>query len=191
MNTGTSRGLYLVRSTIMCMDASGDQSDDQQASRETYWNRRSKNNRTSRSRRRGRITEDVNELPATTTEEIIGKAQEQEKSEANAKQNVKEKSKPILKDQSTKLFDQFTKHFQISKVTNSNTTNMLKQIQKQLTQIDKTTASSNKQQIVIRQLVVQVKAMQKQLDKIGGSVNRIKNTPNIKGKSASHKRNKK
>jgi hypothetical protein len=68
---------------------------------------------------------------------------------------------------------------------------MLKQIQKQLTQIDKTTASSNKQQIVIRQLVVQVKAMQKQLDKIGGSVNRIKNTPNIKGKSASHKRNKK
>ena len=136
-------------------------------------------------------TEDINELPATTTEEIIGKAQEQEQNEANAKQNVKEKSKPILKDQSTKLFDQFTKHFQISKVTNSNTTNMLKQIQKQLTQIDKTTASSNKQQIVIRQLVVQVKAMQKQLDKIGGSVNRIKNTPNIKGKSASHKRNKK
>ena len=67
---------------------------------------------------------------------------------------------------------------------------MLKQIQKQLTQIDKTTIT-NKQQVVIRQLVVQVKAMQKQLDKIGSSVNRIKNTPNIKGKSASHKRNKK
>ena len=68
---------------------------------------------------------------------------------------------------------------------------MLKQIQKQLTQIDKTTANSNKQQIVIRQLVVQVKAMQKQLDKIGSSVNRIKNTPTNKRKGARDKRNKK
>ena len=68
---------------------------------------------------------------------------------------------------------------------------MLKQIQKQLTQIDKTTASSNKQQIVIRQLVVQVKAMQKQLDKIGSSVNRIKNIPTNKRKGARNKRNKK
>jgi hypothetical protein len=173
----------------MCMDASGDQSDDQQASEEPIGIEEVKTIERQEAEEEG--TEDINELPATTTEEIIGKAQEQAKNEANAKQNVKEKSKPILKDQSTKLFDQFTKHFQISKVTNSNTTNMLKQIQKQLTQIDKTTASSNKQQIVIRQLVVQVKAMQKQLDKIGGSVNRIKNTPNIKGKSASHKRNKK
>ena len=92
------------------------------------------------------------------------------------------------KDQSTKLFDQFTKHFQISKVASSNTTNMLKQIQKQLNQIDKTTASSNKQQIVIKQLVVQVKAMQKQLDKIGSSVNRIKNIPTNKRKGARNKR---
>jgi hypothetical protein len=68
---------------------------------------------------------------------------------------------------------------------------MLKQIQKQLTQIDKTTASSNKQQIVIRQLVVQVKAMQKQLDKIGSSVNRIKNIPTNKRKGARNKRSKK
>ena len=68
---------------------------------------------------------------------------------------------------------------------------MLKQIQKQLTQIDKTIASSNKQQIVIRQLVVQVKAMQKQLDKIGSSVNRIKNIPTNKRKGARNKRSKK
>ena len=46
-------------------------------------------------------------------------------------------------------------------------TNILKQIQKQLNQIDNTTANSNKQQIIIKQLEVQVKAMQKQLDKIG------------------------
>ena len=68
---------------------------------------------------------------------------------------------------------------------------MLKQIQKQLTQIDKTTTISNKQQIVIKQLVVQVKAMQKQLDEIGGSVNRIKNIQYIKGKSSNIKRRKK
>ena len=109
----------------------------------------------------------------------------------NSKQNIKEKSKPVLKDQSTKLFDQFTKHFQTSKVASSNTTIVLKQIQKQLTQIDKTTANSNKQQVVIRQLVVQVKAMQKQLDKIGSSVNRIKNTPTNKRKGARDKRSKK
>ena len=68
---------------------------------------------------------------------------------------------------------------------------MLKQIQKQLTQIDKTTASSSKQQIVIKQLVAQVKVLQKQLDKIGHSVNRIKKIPTNKRKAPSHKRNKK
>jgi hypothetical protein len=68
---------------------------------------------------------------------------------------------------------------------------MLKQIQKQLRQIDKTTAISSKQQIVIKQLVAQVKAMQKQLDKIGSSVNRMKNIPSIKRKGASPKRIKK
>jgi hypothetical protein len=68
---------------------------------------------------------------------------------------------------------------------------MLKQIKKQLTQIDKTTAISSKQQVVIKQLVAQVKVMQKQLDKIGSSVNRIKNTASIKRKGASQKHNKK
>jgi hypothetical protein len=126
-----------------------------------------------------------------TTEEILGKAQEQGKNKANAKQNDKDKSKPVLKDQSTKLFEQFTKHFQISKVASSNTTSMLKQIQKQITQIDKATASNNKQQIVIRQLVVQVKAMQKQLDKIGSWINRIKNIPTNKRKGVRNKRSKK
>jgi hypothetical protein len=53
------------------------------------------------------------------------------------------------------------------------------------------TANGNKQQIVIKQLVVQVKAMQKQLDKIGGSVNRIKNIPTNKRKAPIYKRNKK
>ena len=68
---------------------------------------------------------------------------------------------------------------------------MLKQIQKQLNQIDKTTANSNKQQIMIKQLVGQVKAMQKQLDKIGTSISRFKNIPNIKRENASIKRKKK
>lgn len=69
-------------------------------------------------------TEDVNELPATTTEEIIGKAQEKEKEQSSAsiKQYVKKKQKPVLGDQSNKLFDQFTKYFQVSKIASGNTT---------------------------------------------------------------------
>ena len=174
------------------MDASGDQSDDQQAVEKPIGIEEQK---TIESQEAEAVeegsTEDVNELPATTSEEIIGKAQEKEQSEDNTKQNVKEKPKPKLRDQPTKLFDQITKHFQISKIASSNTTSMLKQIQKQLNQIDKTTANSNKQQIVIKQLVVQVKAMQKQLDKIGSSVNRIKNIQTNKRKGARNKRSKK
>ena len=135
-----------------------------------------------------RSTEDVEPSP-TTTEEIMGKAQEKEQNEFNRKQDVNEKPKP--RDAPTKLFDQFTKHFQVSKVASGTTTNMLKQIQKQLNQIDRTTANNNKQQIIIKQLVTQVKVMQKQLDKIGSSVSKFKNIPNIKGKKDSIKRKKK
>ena len=68
---------------------------------------------------------------------------------------------------------------------------MLKQIQKQLTQMEKTNIIRNKQQLVIGQLVSQVKVMQKQLDKVNSSINRIKNIPNIKRKGAKIKRTKK
>ena len=172
------------------MDASGDQSDDQQAVEKPIGIEEQKTiERQEAEAEEEESSEDVNELPATTTEEIIGKAQEKEQSKDDIIQNV-DKPKPIPIDQPTKLFDQFTKHFQVSKVASGNTTKMLKQIQKQLNQIDKTTVNNNKQQIVIKQLVVQVKAMQKQLDKIGSSISRIKNIP-TKRKGASHKRNKK
>ena len=174
------------------MDASGDQSDEQQAAEKPIGIEEQKTiERQEAEAVEGGSTEDVNELPATTTEEIIGKAQEKEQSEFNANQNVDEKPKPKPRDPSIKLFDQSAKHFQVSKIASGNTTNMLKQIQKQLSQIDKTTANSNKQQIMIKQLVVQVKSMQKQLDKIGTSVSRFKNIPNIKGKNANIKRKKK
>ena len=186
----TSQGLYLVRIIEVCMDASGDQSDEQQAAEKPIGIEEQKTiERQEAEAEEEESSEDVNELPATTTEEIIGKAQEKEQSKDDIIQNV-DKPKPIPRDQPTKLFDQFTKHFQVSKVASGNTTKMLKQIQKQLNQIDKTTVNNNKQQIVIKQLVVQVKAMQKQLDKIGSSISRIKNIP-TKRKGASHKRNKK
>ena len=174
------------------MYASGDQSDEQQAVEKPIGIEEQKTieRQEAEAEEKG-STEDLNELPATTTEEIIGKAQEQGKNEANAKQNVKEKSKPILKDPSTKLFDQFTKHFQVSKIASGNTNNMLKQIQKQLTQMEKTNIIRNKQQLVIGQLVSQVKVMQKQLDKVNSSINRIKSIPNIKRKGAKIKRTKK
>jgi hypothetical protein len=64
-------------------------------------------------------------------------------------------------------------------------------IQCLISAIDRTTVNSNKQQIIIKQLVAQVKAMQKQLDKIGSSVGRFKNIPNIKGKKSNIKHKKK
>jgi hypothetical protein len=174
------------------MDASGDQSDEQQAAEKPIGIEEQKTieSQEAEAVEKG-SSEDVNEPPATTTEEIIGKAQEQGKNEANAKQNVKEKSKPILKDPSTKLFDQFTEHFQVSKIASGNTNNMLKQIQKQLTQMEKTNIIRIKQQLVIGQLVSQVKVMQRQLDKVNSSINRIKNIPNIKRKGTKIKRTKK
>ena len=174
------------------MDASGDQSDEQQAAEKPIGIEEQKTIERQEAEAEEEVSaEDVNDLPATTTEEIIGKAQEREQSKDDTEQNVDEESKPKPNDPSTKLFNQFTKHFQVSIVASGNTTKMLKQIQKQLNQIDKTIANNNKQQIVIKQLVVQVKAMQKQLDKIGSSVSRIKNIPGDKRKGASHKRSKK
>jgi hypothetical protein len=170
------------------MDASGDQSDEQQAEEKPVG---IEEQRTIESQQaQAEIsTEDVNELSPTTTEEIIGKAQEESK--ADIKQDVNEKTKPKIKDHSIKLFDQFTKHFQVSKLATGNTNNMLKQIQKQLTQMEKTNVIRNKQQVVIGQLVAQVKVMQKQLDKVSNSINTFKNISNAKAKSASNKRNRK
>jgi hypothetical protein len=191
-DASTSQGLYLVRIIEVCMDASGDQSDEQQAAEKPIGIEEQKTiERQEAEAEEEGSSEDVKEVPATTTEEIIGKAQERVQSKDDTEQDVNEESKPKPSDPSTKLFDQFTKHFQVSKIANGNTNNMLKQIQKQLKQIDKTTAINSNQQIVIKQLVAQVKAMQKQLDKIGSSVNRIKNIPSIKRKGASHKRSKK
>jgi len=47
-------------------------------------------------------------------------------------------------------------------------------------QIDRTTIISNRQQALTKQLIGQVKAMQKQLDKISSSVSRIKNISGTK-----------
>ena len=167
------------------MDASGqEKSDEQQAAEKPIGIEEQKTIEVEEE-----LTEVVNEPSAKTTEEIIGKAQEENK--ASVKKNVNEKPKPKLKDPSTKLFDQFNKHFQISNLASGNTNNMLKQIQKQLSQMEKTNFIRNKQQLVIGQLVTQVKVMQKQLDKVNNSISRIKNIPNIKRKGTKIKRNKK
>jgi hypothetical protein len=186
---GDTQKYYLVQLIITCMDASDqEQSDEQQAGVKPIGIEEQKIiEKQEAEAAETRPTEDIDEPPASTTEGIIGKAQEENKT--NIKQNVDEKTK--LKDPSTKLFDQFTKHFQFSKIASGNTNNMLKQIQKQLIQMEKTNIIRNKQQVVIGQLVAQVKGMQKQLDKVNSSINRMKNIPNIKRKIAGIKRIKK
>jgi hypothetical protein len=163
------------------MDASGDQSDEQQSREKPIGIEEQKTIESQEAEAaEERSSEDVNEQPAITTEKIIGKTQKETK--ADIKQEINEKPKPQLKNPSTKLFDQFTKHFQVSKIASGNTNNLLKQIQKQLTRMEKTNIIRNKQQVVMGQLVAQVKVMQKQLDKVNSSINRIKNIPSIKRK---------
>ena len=172
------------------MDESGDQSDEQQATEKPIGVEEQRTIESQEAQaEEERSTEDVEPSPITT--EIISKAQEKEQREFNTNQNVNEKRKPKPRDAPTKLFDQFSKHFQVSKIASGNTTNMLKQIQKQLTQIDKSTSANNKQEAVIKQLVVQVKTVQKQLDKISRSVDRIKNVPNVTRKGAKNNHTKK
>ena len=170
------------------MDTSGQEQSDEQQAEEKPVGIEEQRTIESQQAQAEISTEDVNEVYPTTTEEIIGKAQEEE--ETSIKQNTNEKPKPKLVP-STKLFDQFTKHFQVSKLASGNTNNILKQIQKQLTQIEKTNIIRNKQQVVIGQLVSQVKVMQKQLDKVNSSINRMNNIPNIKRKGTKNKRTKK
>ena len=114
---------------------SGDQSDEQQAAKKPIGVEEQRTIESQEAQaEEERSTQDVEPSP-TTTEEIISKAQEKEQREFNTNQNVNEKRKPKPRDGPTKLFDQFSKHFQVSKTASSNTTNMLKQIQKQLNQI--------------------------------------------------------
>ena len=84
------------------MDASGDQSDEQQAAEKPIGieEQRTIERQEAEAEEEG-STEDVMNHPATTTEEIIGKAQEKGQSEFNANQNVDEKPKPKPRDAST------------------------------------------------------------------------------------------
>jgi hypothetical protein len=137
---------------LLLIDTTSDQSDEQQAAEKPIGIEEQK---TIESQEAEAVqetpTQDVSEPSPTTTEEIIGKAQEENK--ANLKQIVNEKPNPKSRDPSTRLFDQFTEHFQVSKIASGNTNNMLKRIQKQLTQMEKTNIIRNKQQLVIGQLV--------------------------------------
>ena len=91
------RGFNLGQSRIFSMDESGDQADEQQAGEKPIGVEEQKTIESQEAQaEKERSTEDV-EPSRTTTEEIIGKAQESEQSEANSKQNIKEKSKPVPK----------------------------------------------------------------------------------------------
>jgi hypothetical protein len=102
------------------MDASGDQSDEQQSREKPIGIEEQKTIESQEAEAaEERSSEDVNEQPTITTEEIIGKAEEETK--ADIKQEINEKPQPQLKNPSTKLFDQFTKQFQVSKLASGNT----------------------------------------------------------------------
>lgn len=134
-------------------------------------------------------TEQAEERPIGVEEQE--KIEEQSESHTQVPTMTSEKPKSSeKKDDYQKLFKQFTKHFATSKIANDKTTDLLKQIQKQLVQVEKISETATKQQVVIKQLANQVKTVQKQLDKIGSSISRIKTFSPGKGKNTKNKRKK-
>jgi len=121
-------------------------------------------------RKSDEVTITVEEEPDTTVE-----AQQEQKADSTKQEQVRQE--PQMEDSYRKLFDQFTKHFKVSKLATDKTTNILEQIQKTLTQIDKISVSSKKQNMVIKQLVDQVAAIDKQLEKINRTIAQLKSTP--------------
>lgn len=121
-----------------------------------------------------------------TTERPVGLeedrvVQSQEKAAVELKKEVKDI--PIKEDSFRKLSDQLSKHFQASKIASDKTRDTLEQIQKQLRQIDKIAASGSRQQIVVKQLAVQTRVIQKQLDKVNKANNRFRSTSSTQRKN--------
>lgn len=113
--------------------------------------------------------------PTTTTPEehdVAVEGQQEQKADSTKEEEVR--LEPQMEDSYRKLFNQFTEHFNFSKLATDKTTNTLEQIQKTLTQIDKISVSSKKQNMVIKQLVDQVAAIDKQLEKINKTIARLK-----------------
>jgi hypothetical protein len=86
----------------------------------------------------------------------------------------KDKSKEDVKFE--KLCNQLSQHLK-----RNDTIGTLRQIQKKLRQIDKMLTLYAKQQIVLKQMSIQIKTIQKHLDKNIISINRFKNTSRTVG----------
>jgi hypothetical protein len=112
----------------------------------------------------------------------------QEKAAAESSRGIK--AKPKKEVLFTKLSDQLTRHFQLSKESSDKTRNTLQQIQRQLKQIDKIAESGTKQQAVIKQLEIHLKVVQKQVDRMNQALNRLTGTKRNKGKGIVKKRRK-
>lgn len=121
----------------------------------------------------------TSETPTGVEEDRI--LQNQEKAAAEA---IKLRAKQSKEIYFSMLSDQLTRHLQLSKESGDKTRNILEQIQRQLKQIDKIAASGTKQQIVVKQIAVQLKVVQKQVDKMNKTISRlgiISNTKKISG----------
>jgi hypothetical protein len=122
----------------------------------------------------------TSETPTGVEEDRILQNQEKAAAEARTKLRAKQTKEIYF----SKLSDQLTRHLQLSKESGDKTRNILGQIQRQLKQIDKIAASCTKQQIVVKQIAVQLKVVQKQVDKMNKTISRlgiISNTKKISG----------
>ena len=79
------------------MDASGDQSDEKQAAEKPIGLEEQRTIESQEAQAEEKTPIEDFEPSTTTTEEIIGKAQEEEQSEVSPTKKVKQKSKPIFR----------------------------------------------------------------------------------------------
>ena len=121
------------------------------------------------------VPEEINrtiERPLGAEEDKVFEQQERGTTRTMPKSNPTKKKESKEEQLTHKLYNQLIKKLQSDK-----TRDAMKQIQKRLAQVEKNTASVKQQRELGKQLLIQVKLMQKRLEKINNTISRLKTSP--------------
>ena len=135
------------------------------------------------------VPEEINrtiERPLGAEEDKVFEQQERGTTRTMPKSNPTKKKESKEEQLTHKLYNQLIKKLQSDK-----TRDAMKQIQKRLAQVEKNTASVKQQQELGKQLLVQVKLMQKRLEKINNTISHSKNSQSSSRKKTPTKSKKK
>jgi hypothetical protein len=135
------------------------------------------------------VPEEINrtiERPLGAEEDKVFEQQERGTTRTMPKSNPTKKKESKEEQLTHKLYNQLIKKLQSDK-----TRDEIKQIQKMLAQVEKNTASVKQQQELGKQLLVQVKLMQKRLEKINSTISHLKSSQSFSRKKTPTKSKKK